>query len=176
MEGQGVAGVPNERKAEGPGETADFASIDFAWVEERLIEAWGFWRRYPLRGDHKLGIKASGIFREMTREWWDAGWQTDEGKRIEGWSRAGGLTADEVDRMEEALGWIEWVRPADRKLIGMALDGKSSAQGIAEWERIREKLVLSVTRQALSQRYDRAIGRITRKLVLQGAARKARTC
>ena len=132
---------------------------DFTAVEERLIEAWQFLRRVPdpSRHGHWLGYKSSSIFREIVREWNDY-WQTDD-KPLRF-----GLRVAEIERMEEALSWIEWVRPADRKLIGMVLAGRSSAQARPEWEMIKRALAWRGTREALASRYDRAIASIAIKL------------
>lgn len=145
-------------------------TIDFAYVEERLLMAWRALHRSPDPSRHSQWIRMKGtsIFRDMLHEWNEHGAHNDHARRIEGWGRVGSLTTAEVDRMEEGLGWIEWIRTADRIMIGCVLAAKLSNQARPDWDRIAGYIDWRGHRSALSRRYDNAIKRITAKLIRDG--------
>lgn len=144
----------------------------FGDVEERLIEAWGLLARLPDPSRHSGWLRVQGmtLWREVRAEWNDY-WQTDEAKRIEGWDGAAPLKTGEVDRMEDALGWIEWVRPDDRKLLGMALKVRSAGYDQLPWRQISRAIGWGGHNQALARRYERAISAIAMRLNRTGRSK-----
>ncbi|MDE0880012.1 MAG: DUF6362 family protein [Sphingomonas bacterium] len=147
--------------------------ITFDGVVERLVEAWGFMRRLPdpearwLKEPQASSIYARGRLTEADI-WTRFGWQAgvfDEDAR----PRLPGLRAGEVDRMEEAFGWVEWVEPRDRKLVGLVLqimDRGDEAQ--VPWRRIAGRLGWGGHPDTLAKRWSRAVTRIAARLTREG--------
>lgn len=140
------------------------AAVTFDWVEERLVEAWGFMRRMP---DAEAGwmrdAKASSIYGRgrMTRQELWALYQIDsDDYDRDAVGRLPGLRTAEVDRMEEALGWIEHVEPRDRKLIGVVLAQLERGEARPMWRAAAAKLGWGGHPDTLAKRYSRGIGRI----------------
>lgn len=125
----------------------------FAAVEERLVEAWEFLGRMPDREAGWLKVGVSSIYRAIVREWNDY-WQTDDKPvRL-------GLRTAEVDRMNEALDWLEHVRPADRKLVGFVLQALARGHADPPWGGLCRPMGWGGHPDALRKRYSRAITRI----------------
>ncbi|NYT43119.1 hypothetical protein HZY97_20255 [Sphingomonas sp. R-74633] len=136
----------------------EFASFEL--VEARLVEAWGFLLRMPDRERGWLRVKALWPDIRRTREDfrnWDA--KLDQG--IE--PRKPGLRTAEVDKMEEALGWLRVVKERDRKLIGVVL-GQLQRADDPEWSAVAHAFGGEASSDAYRKRYGRAITAICNSL------------
>ena len=111
---------------------------EYEAVQERLVEAWGFLRRMP---DREAGwIRepgASGIYQrgQLSRQelWAQYKVDSDDYDRDQR-PTLPGLRSHEVDRMWEALGWIDAVvEPRDRKLLGVVLGQLSRDNARPAW-------------------------------------------
>jgi len=134
----------------------DLATFD--QVEERLVEAWGYLMRMP---DRELGLhrlKASWPDIRRHNAFGDYGDMESDAA-----PKAPGLRTAEVDAMEEALGWVEWVKGRDRKLIGVVLAQLQRAAR-PEWPFVALALDRSVEPDAYRKRYSRAITLICNRL------------
>lgn len=137
------------------GDLAEFWTFDA--VEARLVEAWGFLGRMPDREAAWLRGGVSSIYRSIVREWNDY-WQTDDKPvRL-------GLRSAEVDRMNEALGWLDHVRPADRKLVGFVLQALARGYSDPPWRGLCRPMGWGGHSDALRKRYSRSITRIAHVL------------
>lgn len=126
-------------------------------VEERLVEAWGFLARLPDREAAWLRVGVSSIYRSVVREWNDY-WQTDDKPvRL-------GLRSAQVDRMDEAMGWLDHVRPADRRLIGLVLHVLSHGYSEPPWKGLCAPMGWGGHPDALRKRYSRALAHIAAML------------
>jgi hypothetical protein len=141
---------------EGPTSPPDYWT--FEAVEERLIEAWEFLGRMPDREARFQRVSISSLYQSIVREWNDY-WQTDDHPpRL-------GLRSAEVDRMEQALGWMTgYVRPADRKLVGLALQALAKGAAEVPWRGLCKPMGWGGHADALRKRYSRAITRIANSL------------
>lgn len=154
---------------EGSGYPAEGSGLwTFDDVEQRLTEAWGFLRRMP--GDGGSPYAKDGPWSEIRREWGD---YVDRDEVRERESRVrGSLRASEVDRMNEALDWVRFVRPADVRLLGLAIaaieSGGSQVQwaGLAKRAGLRTKTGRLLGADALRMRYSRAVTAIALALNL----------
>ena len=140
----------------------------FALVQERLVEAWAFQRAMP----HPLARKvmaSDGPWGSVIRDRADMAEQSLAGHELVTIGRRT-LRPDEVDRMDEALAWVRYVRPADARLLTIAIaDLERSGHRIA-WSDIaprcglRNKMGGMLAPEALQMRYRRAIADIARAL------------
>jgi hypothetical protein len=133
------------------------AFVSFAMVEERLVEAWGFMLRLPdrERGWHRL--KASWPDMRRHNAFGDYG-----DMDAEAWPSMPGLRTAEVDRMDEALGWVDWVPEQHRALIGVVL-GMLQRIDEPDWVWVAG-VIGGVKADACRMRYSRAITRICERL------------
>ena len=135
-------------------------------VEQRLIEAWGFLRRMP--GGGASPYAKDGPWAQIRREWGDYV-DRDEVRERESRPR-GSLRAAEVDRMNEALDWVRFVRPEDVRLLGLAVATLESGGSQVRWTSLAGRVGLrTVTGRllgadALRMRYARAISAIAATL------------
>jgi hypothetical protein len=149
----GRAGRVGDMPSEFGRDQSDDAFWTFAAVEERLVEAWVFLGRMPDREANWLRAGVSSIYRSIVREWNDY-WQTDDKPvRL-------GLRSAEVDRMNEALGWLDHVRPADRKLVGFVLQALARGHSDPPWRGLCRPMGWGGHPDALRKRYSRAISRV----------------
>lgn len=148
------------------GSIADATS--FEGVQDRLLEAWGFLRRMP---DREAGwlrdAKASSIYQRgqlAARETW-ALYQIDsDDYDRDALPKLPGLRSAEVDRMDEALGWIAWVDARDRKLVAVVLAQLHNDAARPSWTGAARALGFGGHPDTLAKRYSRAITRIAVKL------------
>lgn len=140
--------------------TSDGMVWCFATIQDRLVEAWGFQRRMP--GGGRAPFAADGPWHLVIRERADVAEAMLAG-HVDALPRLP-LRAREVDRMNEALGWIVHVRrPDDVKLLAVAIDllersGHRIGWGeVAARVRLRNKLGHLLGPDALRMRYRRAI-------------------
>ena len=75
-----------------------------------------------------------------------------------------GLRAAEVDRMDEALSWMAWVNPRDRKLVGVVLSQLDRDQTRPSWLPVARALGWGGHPDALRKRYGMAVSTIASKL------------
>jgi hypothetical protein len=139
-------------------EQLDRELATFDLVEERLVEAWGYLLRLPDRekGWHRLKASWPNVRRHTA--FGDYGDMDADAK-----PKLPGLRTAEVDRMEEALGWVEWVPAQHRALIGVVLSQLQRADR-PEWPFVALELDRSVDPDAYRKRYSRALTRICERL------------
>jgi hypothetical protein len=131
----------------------------FVETEARLIEMWGFLRRTP---DREAGwMRAKVMWPEIMRHnaFGDYGdMEVDAPRRLPG------LRAVEVDRMDEALSWMAWVNPRDRKLVGVVLSQLDRDQARPSWLSAARAIGWGGHPDTLAKRYGVALSTITSKL------------
>ena len=147
------------------------AILTFDMVVERLLEAWGFLRRMPDResswlrspGVTSLYRREPQTIRDVWREWgYEVAVEVAKAAAAVPPSLPG-LRSAEVDRMNEALGWIEWVEPRDRRLVGMVLAQLDRGAARPDWGSLVVDLASDVGPDALRKRFGRAVSRIAFK-------------
>jgi hypothetical protein len=139
-------------------EQLDRELMTFDLVEERLAEAWGFMLRLP---DRERGWqRVTAIWPEVRRHnfFGDYG-GTDPDAR----PRQPGLRTAEVERMEEALGWVDWVAPQHRTLLGLVLSVLQKIDD-PDWIWIAARVDGKPEPSACRMRYSRSITRICERL------------
>lgn len=129
-------------------------------VLERLIEASGFLRRMPDRERGWLRDPRSP-WPEIMRHSWFGDYPDVE---PEDRPTLPGLRSIEVDRMNEALGWLEWTPTRDRKLIGLVLAQLERGETRPAWRSIERRLKSGRHPDTLAKRFDRALAIIAAKL------------
>lgn len=130
----------------------------FQLVEERLVEAWGFLCRMPDREAAHLRVSVMSIWQQIVRQWGDAAPDAfSKRPRL-------GLRSHEVDRMDEALAWVELLRPHDRQLVGRVLPWLARGAVDIPWRKIKAEMGWIGSPDALRMRYGRAINKIAVKL------------
>lgn len=143
---------------DGAVEQLDREFATFELVEARLAEAWGYLLRMPDRESGWQRIKA--MWPDMRRHtaFGDYG-DMDADAR----PKLPGLRTAEVDRMDEALAWVEWVPRQHRTLVGLVL---SMLQRIddPDWHWLARQIDSSVAPDSYRMRYNRAITRICNRL------------
>jgi hypothetical protein len=147
---------------------SDNGAVTFDLVEERLVEAWGFLRRMPDReAGWLMDARASSIYQrgQLSRQ------ELLELYQIDGteYDRDAaptlpGLRSAEVDRMDQALGWMAWVDARDRKLVGIILGQLDRGASRPAWSSAAKAIGSTVEPDTLRKRYSRAITRIATKL------------
>lgn len=139
-------------------------------VQARLVEAWGYLLRMPDREAGWHRIKAMWPDMRRHHRFGDYGDMDPDAR-----PKQPGLSTDEVDQMAEALGWVEWVRERDRKLIGLVL-GQLQRVAHPEWPAIARQMDPSRSPDAFRKQYARALTRICMRLnsaeILEVEARK----
>lgn len=141
----------------------------FDRVVERMVEAWGFLWRMP---DREAGwlrdVQASSIYSrgQISRQDLWALYQIDsDDYDRDAMPKLPGLRTAEVDRMDEALGWVEWVDPAHRRLVGMVLQSMHRGdEAQVPWGRIAKRIGWAGHPDTLSKRWSRAVTRIAQRL------------
>lgn len=139
-------------------EQLDRELATFDLVEARLVEAWGYLLRLPDReiGWHRLKASWPDVRRHTA--FGDYGDMEPDAK-----PKLPGLRTAEVDRMEEALGWVEWVAEQHRPLIGVVL-GMLQRADRPDWDWISGKVDGDPGSDACRKRYSRAVTRICERL------------
>jgi hypothetical protein len=139
----------------------------FDVVREHLVEAWKLLGRMPDRERAWLHVRAT-----------DGPWDQVMPDRIGLYEDAAparlGLRSAEVDRMELVLSWLRFVRPADVKLIGLALKQLASDQAHVEWTDVKRAMAWAGTPDALRMRFGRALSAICHSL--NSAENRRATC
>jgi hypothetical protein len=150
-------------------EASDAGRITFEGVVERLVEAWGFMWRMPDREAGWLRAPSAGAIYQrgqLSRQELWALYQVDsDDYDRDALPKLPGLRTAEVDRMEEALGWVEWVDPAHRRLVGMVLQSMHRGDDAqVQWTGIAKRLGWAGHPDTLAKRWSRAIFRIAQRL------------
>jgi hypothetical protein len=141
----------------------------FDRVVERMVEAWGFLWRMP---DREAGwlrdVQASTIYErgQISRQDLWALYQIDsDDYDRDAMPKRPGLRTAEVDRMDEALGWVEWVEPAHRRLVGVVLQTlHRNEEAQLPWRRIARKIGWAGHPDTLAKRWSRSVTRIAQRL------------
>lgn len=134
----------------------------FEMVQDRMVEAMAFLDRVTPSGYNPYA--QDGPWSQIRPEWGD---YIDRDARRETLSRErGGLRAPEVDRMDEALAWIEMVRPKPgvRKLVGVVLLQLVNGGSQPRWVDVRATLRSAQSTEVLRKTYSAAITRIAERL------------
>ncbi|SNS53509.1 hypothetical protein SAMN06295912_108131 [Sphingomonas laterariae] len=133
----------------------------FQAVQDRLVEAWGFQR--AVASVMPAGARASdGPWHLVIRDRADMAEQSLAGHELVSIGRAT-LRPEEVDRMDEALGWVVHVRADDVRLLALAIGALERSGHRIAWSDIaprcglRTKLGHLMGPEALKMRYRRAI-------------------
>lgn len=128
--------------------TSDF--WDFDRLEARLVEAVEFMNRLPKGGAWPFA--SDGPWHLIVKDWWD--WDAHEDKPL----RRVPLTADQIERMNEALGWLLLIPSADdRRLVGMALRNLAAGRKSVPWTKLLKPLGVKHGAHGLRKRYSRAL-------------------
>ena len=135
----------------------------FAAVEERLVEAWDFLQRLPMGGGSSFAKDGpwSQIMRDPLVDYVDR----DEIREREARGR-GGLRSIEVDRMNEALGWIDLV-PAKgtlRRIVGVVIEQLARGGSQVDWREVKRRAADKNSPDALRKSYARCIATIAAAL------------
>lgn len=130
----------------------------FDLVQERLVEAWGYLLRMPDREKGWQRIKAMWPDVRRHNANGDYGDTEPDAK-----PKQPGLRTAEVDDMEEALGWVEWVPTQHRILIGVVL-GQLQRIDRPDWTWIAAQIEGRPEPDACRMRYSRALTRICERL------------
>ncbi|UAK24197.1 hypothetical protein [Sphingomonas nostoxanthinifaciens] len=144
----------------------------FAMVEERMIEAVGFLDRCTRGGGSPFA--GDGPWSQIIR---DRNAAAQVGGEVADWIESdmdgaakarGGLRAAEVDRMEQALEWIRYVkdRARLRPLVGIVLQQKLhyGRDARVDWAEVKRRLRSGDTHDVLRMGYSRSIATICMQL------------
>lgn len=132
----------------------DFA--DFESVEERLIEAFATLDALPDRERGWLRTRTMGLWRDLAPDRVDIDCEPTPARP--------GVSRREYARMEEALGWCEWLRPAARRVVGATITDMQGGACEPRWPVIRRALGEERTTDALRMAYSRALTVICNRL------------
>lgn len=130
----------------------------FDVVEERLVEAWGFMMRLP---DREIGWqRIVAIWPELRRHnsFGDYGDMDTDAR-----PRRPGLRSEEIERMEQALGWVDWVPQQHRRLIGLVLTMLQKIDD-PDWVWAAARIEGAPKPDACRKRYNRSLSRICERL------------
>ena len=110
-----------------------------AVVADRLVEAADVLARLP---------------EQRVREFYDL-WPRILIEPSERWTRPAAASPEAIDRMDEALGWLCWLEPEERRLVWLRADG-------LPWKRITHRL--GIGRTTAWQRWTIALLKIATRL------------
>lgn len=120
-------------------------------VQEGFVQAWESLRRLPDREAAWMRSGTSSLWRQVQREWGAYSPDSDDVRLTLG------LRTVEVDQMEAALGWLELLRPDDRRLIGAVLPMLARGYSRIPWGRIKARHGFEGSPDAIKKRYRRAM-------------------
>lgn len=131
--------------------------LTFHDLEDRLVEALCICWRDDNRERGWQHVKSAWpeIMREDDRGDYDArgGDATSSDVAI----RPASLTRQDVADMEEAFGWLDAVDPADRRLIGLAINQLARGKREVSWIKMLRPMGLTRGSEGLRMRYGRAM-------------------
>ena len=127
-------------------------------VEERLMAALDVLALLPDRERAWRRVGAGAIWRRIVHDWEAYGWH-DAVVRLT-------PTRADLAAMDEALGWVEWLAPPERRLLAVVLDVRRRGRGSLRRASVRRRLGLdrTTTTDALRARHRHALGRIAGRL------------
>lgn len=135
----------------------------FEGVEERMVEAIQFLDRVSGgRGSAYAGDGPWGqIMKDRSVDYVDV-----DALRERGAKPRGGLTSDEVDRMNETLDWSRFVpeRGEHRKIVGVVLQQLANGGSQVRWADVKQRLRSRQSTEVLRKGYSRSITRIASRL------------
>jgi len=137
-----------------------------------LVEAVRTCQRYPdrERGWQRIRSAWPEISRDVLAGDYDA--RGGDGSSSDVTLRSAAMTRQDVAEMEEAFGWLDAIRPADRKLIGLAIGQLARGRREVSWLRLLPAMGLTKGAEGLRMRYGRAITSICNRVnggTLRGA-------
>lgn len=129
---------------------------DFESVEERLIEAFATLDALPDRERGWLRTRTMGLWRDVMPDRVDIDCEPTPARP--------GVSRHEYARMEEALGWCEWLAPGARRVVGVTITMRADGKREPHWPTIRRRLGEKRTTDALRKAYGRALTVICNRL------------
>lgn len=137
----------------------------FVTVEERLVEAMVTCWRQPDGERAWLRVVATdGPWRLVVdAAEYDGGRGAGEA-RAQAALRPASLTLADLAEMEEAFGWVEWLEPAQRRLVGLAIGELARGRRQVPWRQLLRRMGLVRGADGLRMRYGRAIAGIAARL------------
>lgn len=124
-------------------------------VQERLVEAMLCAWRLP---DREAG------WQRVKAQWPDVWRHTHFGDYGESASdavlRPAALTRRDIAEMEEAFDWLAVLKPADRKLVGLAVTALARGEKQVPWLRLLKPMGLQRGAHGLRKRYSRAMAKV----------------
>lgn len=148
----------------------------FEEVEQSLVEAMLLWSRSP--GQGRWPFATDGPWHLLTRQVRagsaDDVWrhESDAVKRGDISPARISLTLAEVATRDQVSEWLAIVPEQDRRLVVLALCDMARGRRVS-WLRMRTRLDVQLTGEALSWRYRQAIRRIAAHLSANGVAKAA---
>lgn len=138
----------------------DPVGIDFALVEDRLVEAVLTCWRTPdrERGWQQLRSAWPEIMRDPLLGDYDA--RGGDASSSDVPLRQAAQTRDEVAAMEEAFDWLSVLNADDRKLVGLAIAQLAAGKREISWVKMLRRMGLERGADGLRMRYGRALAAI----------------
>ena len=129
----------------------------FAWVEGELRQALITARRLPGRGALPAALRS--LWPSAPRGWRE--YNTDPTRMARPLA-----SPDEVERMDRALGWLQWLTPRDRDLV-LAKAGRVSFGAIAKRD--------GRTSEGCRYAYRAAVRTILARIISRGLVKLAKS-
>lgn len=138
----------------------DTGGMDFATVEDRLVEAVLTCWRTPdrERGWQRLRSAWPEISRDPLLGDYDA--RGGDGTSSDVPMRLASQTREEVAEMEEAFDWLAVLDADDRKLVGLAVAQLAAGKREISWVKMLRRMGLERGADGLRMRYGRALAAI----------------
>jgi hypothetical protein len=158
-----------------PNSSSQIGSIDndgpfwsFDDVQERLVEAWWFLSRLPDRDARFLRTKTMGLWDSVSVTFGMTAVEQAEYRlyREADPPRMPPLSRDQVGRMTEALGWLEWIENGEtRRIIYRAVRELHSGRATRiKWGDMASDPTLPGSADRLRMAYNRSITLICNRL------------
>ena len=128
-------------------------------VKERLVEAWLLWRRSP--GGGRPPFATDGPWMQMMSR--DEASGDYDARGTDGTSsdvalRAEPLGLAEVAERDRVSEWLRFIdKPADRRLVVIAVSYLASGRSTVPWRHIKHRLRIRFGEAGLRKRFDRAL-------------------
>jgi hypothetical protein len=131
-------------------------------VEDRLVEAMlTCWRH----ADRERGWRRlRSAWPEITRDALAGDYDARGGDLASAAIKPASLTRAEVGEMEEAFGWVEALKPVDRKVVGLAVSMLARGAREVPWRALLAPMGRTRGADGLRMRYGRAIASIAGRL------------
>jgi hypothetical protein len=123
----------------------------FADVEARLVEAMRFWWHvegagWPFASDGPWHLIAA-----------DKTWDWDMDRRPDVRVPKLPLSRAQMERRDEATGWLRHAPERDRKLVVLAVTALAAGRKVVPWRALLRPMGLSLGAHGLRKRYSRAV-------------------